>query len=799
MKKLLLSLCCAMCVTCIYAQVGINTQTPQTELDINGSIQLRDELRINGNPGLPGQIYFSRGQISDAEWKTANVTFLEEGQYQLVNTYAKSDQVGIDWIGEFGGCVVETFPFTETFEANSTTRSCWTNERVVGATNWTYALGDGGGTGTPNGAVNNTAYAGVLNARFTSTAGQTTKLVSPVMNISQLNSPRISFWYGQRASGSNQNQLKIYYRTSPAGEWVQILPTYITSITAWTQVNLNLPNPSSTYQIAFEGVSSGGRANVIDQVVVDSDNTVITSFPFTETFEDHSTTRTNWTNQVVSGSTPNTWTHGEGAGAGTAPLSNTDHTADNGTLNARFVTGASRSTYYVSPVMDLSSLATPRLRFWHAQENNGSGINQLRVYYRTSPAGSWLLIPTAQWTTAVNTWTERTLTLPSPSSTYQIAFLATNPATAGRAVVVDDVTVDDGLNATAACTINKFPFTENFEVTSGSRSCWTNQRISGTSDWTFGAGAGAGNPTADNTAGTGNTLNARFTSTTGQTTRFISPTFDLSSMTAPSVSFFYAQAVNTNQNQLRVYYRTTSGGSWTLIPTATYTTNVSAWTQVTLELPNPSATYQIAFEGMSNGGRANVLDDIVVYDLGSLVHPAYDLNLSSIGEKIGAKSWRNIPGLDIPVTINNGDNKISVIFQTGVESKMNAATTGSQIAGNIRFLCGLFRRTSSQPLSSATLIALRGDQINNTINKTIMDKTQGVFTLNYTVNNTPVGNYIFSTACRRISLTDGGGTVGTSLLSIGNSANAGNNVSNDFMLGSVLKMDIIELVTVSTP
>lgn len=447
-------------------------------------------------------------------------------------------------------------------------------------------------------------------------------------------------------------------------------------------------------------------------------------------------------------------------------------------------------------MINLSSLASPRLRFWHAQAVNGSAQNQMRVFYRTSPLESWTPLAAA-YTTSITGWVEKTFALPNPSATYQIAFLATNPASPGRAVVVDDVTIDD---SAAPCIINKFPFTENFEVTSGSRSCWTNQRITGTTDWTYGTGAGTGNPIDDNTTGTGNTLNARFTQTTGQTTRLISPVFDLTSHAIPTLSFYYAQAVNsTSQNQLRVYYRTTSGGTWTLIPTATYTTNISTWTQVTLDLPNPSATYQIAFEGVSNGGRANVLDDIVVYDVGALIHPAYDLNLSSIGEKIGAKSWRNIPGLDIPVTINNGDNKISVIFQTGVESKMNPATTGSQVAGNIRFLCGLFRRTSSQPLSSATLIALRGDQINNTINKAIMDKTQGVFTLNYTVNNTPAGEYIFSTACRRISLTDGGGTVGTSLLSIGNFANAGNNVSNDFMLSSILKMDIIELVTVSTP
>jgi len=49
-----------------FAQVGINTAAPQSTLDVNGDITLRNELRVggtkttNGNPGTNNQILVSQ-------------------------------------------------------------------------------------------------------------------------------------------------------------------------------------------------------------------------------------------------------------------------------------------------------------------------------------------------------------------------------------------------------------------------------------------------------------------------------------------------------------------------------------------------------------------------------------------------------------------------------------------------------------------------------------------------------------------------------------------------------------------
>lgn len=86
-----------------YAQVGINTEEPMTTLDVNGSLQLRNELKIAGTPqmegitGNYGQVITSEGNTDAPKWKNVKVPFLEDGQYQLINSHSKVDQTGLSF------------------------------------------------------------------------------------------------------------------------------------------------------------------------------------------------------------------------------------------------------------------------------------------------------------------------------------------------------------------------------------------------------------------------------------------------------------------------------------------------------------------------------------------------------------------------------------------------------------------------------------------------------------------------------------------------------------------------------
>jgi len=98
-------LCCLMLTLCFIvgsAQVGVNTDTPETELDINGSLQLRENLSLGGtadtagDPGIFGQVVISQGS-NTAQWKNLRVPFLEDGQFQLINSHSRIDQTGISF------------------------------------------------------------------------------------------------------------------------------------------------------------------------------------------------------------------------------------------------------------------------------------------------------------------------------------------------------------------------------------------------------------------------------------------------------------------------------------------------------------------------------------------------------------------------------------------------------------------------------------------------------------------------------------------------------------------------------
>ena len=196
------------------------------------------------------------------------ITGLEEAT--AYDAYVRAD-CGNDDVSDWSGPVsfstmceaLTIFPWTETFEDDSESRICWSQIYEVGNSDWTFAAGSSGGTIT-------SAYNGTLNARYVSVSGDfspITKLVTPMLDLSAMAVPGLTFYLGQEDWFGDQNETKVYYRVSPADAWVEIL--HVTeNLAEWTEFTVLLPNPSATYQIAFEGINNYGRANVIDDVTV---------------------------------------------------------------------------------------------------------------------------------------------------------------------------------------------------------------------------------------------------------------------------------------------------------------------------------------------------------------------------------------------------------------------------------------------------------------------------------------------------------------------------------------------------
>lgn len=101
MKKKYLNYIIILSSIGVRAQVGINTDSPLSTLDVNGKTTLRKELRVGGtatvtgNAGLNGQVLVSQGEGAAPIWKSVNVSFMDDGQYKLINSYISSDQAGI--------------------------------------------------------------------------------------------------------------------------------------------------------------------------------------------------------------------------------------------------------------------------------------------------------------------------------------------------------------------------------------------------------------------------------------------------------------------------------------------------------------------------------------------------------------------------------------------------------------------------------------------------------------------------------------------------------------------------------
>lgn len=162
--------------------------------------------------------------------------------------------------------VISTFPFTEGFEGGQIP-TCWAQTYVTGSVNWIYQNGGHDGGSSTNHPAS--AHTGTKNALFfhDSNNNYTTKLQLPVMNLNAISNPQLTFWRANPIWGGDIDILKVYYKTSASGNWV-LLNTYSTNVDNWTLTTINLPNPSSTYYIAFEGKATYGYGVSIDDITV---------------------------------------------------------------------------------------------------------------------------------------------------------------------------------------------------------------------------------------------------------------------------------------------------------------------------------------------------------------------------------------------------------------------------------------------------------------------------------------------------------------------------------------------------
>jgi hypothetical protein len=117
------------------------------------------------------------------------------------------------------------------------------------------------------------AYEGTYNAIFFKQGdnNERTKLITPEMDLQGATSLELSFYLCQipwNFEGANAwDVLRIYYKTTQEGEWM-LLHEYLDPVYSWEEQILVLPNPSSTYYVAFEGHTRWGYGTCIDNIII---------------------------------------------------------------------------------------------------------------------------------------------------------------------------------------------------------------------------------------------------------------------------------------------------------------------------------------------------------------------------------------------------------------------------------------------------------------------------------------------------------------------------------------------------
>ena len=168
---------------------------------------------------------------------------------------------------------VTSFPWTETFEDSSPTSTQWVCEYISGSNSsvpsglfWSIKSATSVGYYSINGPHLGTKMA-VFDTRSHSRDAKA-RFVSPVINLSSVQNPKLNFYYRNMTWGNDQNELKIFYRTSAIGTW-NLITTFNTNVPTWANSGeITLPEPSSTYQIALEGLGMYGYGLDVDDLVV---------------------------------------------------------------------------------------------------------------------------------------------------------------------------------------------------------------------------------------------------------------------------------------------------------------------------------------------------------------------------------------------------------------------------------------------------------------------------------------------------------------------------------------------------
>ena len=158
----------------------------------------------------------------------------------------------------------QTIVLSESFESGLP--AGWTQENVAGNQLWTTE--SGGDLQYPAGVVAGKGRAALRNTTGES-QGYKTRLITPEMRLDTVFQPVLRYFHAQPKWATDFDTLRVWFRTSPTADWV-LLQEFAHPVASWTKEYVELPRPTATYRLCFEGSENMGRGIVLDSILVRS-------------------------------------------------------------------------------------------------------------------------------------------------------------------------------------------------------------------------------------------------------------------------------------------------------------------------------------------------------------------------------------------------------------------------------------------------------------------------------------------------------------------------------------------------
>ncbi len=228
---------------------------------ISGFDPLTEGATITDSDGSPGITLSGLAHSSNYSFYVKAICDLGD-ESPLVGPTAFSTQ-----------CSLAIAPWSENFDSGTrgtiltNSFNCWNQEyETTPSLDWRLVDSNENGSIMPR--------SGSLMAELRSEGyGETTKLVTPALDLTALNAPQLTFFFANMNWGSFPDELRVYYKRSASDLNWTLIPDaeYTTEYTNWEEIILLLPNAigATDYVIAFEGTANYNPGINLDNISVE--------------------------------------------------------------------------------------------------------------------------------------------------------------------------------------------------------------------------------------------------------------------------------------------------------------------------------------------------------------------------------------------------------------------------------------------------------------------------------------------------------------------------------------------------